>query len=150
VVAPALPLAQAVGRLGNWFNQELFGRPTGLPWGLQIDAANRPAQYRSVATFHPTFLYEALWTLGLMCVLLLLDRRRRLRPGSLFCCYVVGYGLGRLWIESLRIDPASQILGLRVNIWTSLLAIVAGLVVLVTRQRDQVAPDGRRSTRLSS
>ncbi len=138
-VAPALPLAQAIGRLGNWFNQELFGRPTGLPWGLEIDPENRPVGYRGVETFHPTFLYEAIWNLALMTVLLVLDRRRALRPGSLFWCYVAGYGLGRLWVESLRIDPASELLGLRVNIWTSLLAMVGGTAVLVVLQRRPAA-----------
>jgi prolipoprotein diacylglyceryl transferase len=143
VVAPALPLAQAIGRLGNWFNQELFGRPTDLPWGLKIDVENRPTGYAHISTFHPTFLYEALWNLALMAVLLLLDRRRPrpLRPGALFWCYVVGYGLGRLWVESLRIDPASELLGLRVNIWTSLIAIVGGLTALVVRQRSEPEPE---------
>jgi prolipoprotein diacylglyceryl transferase len=134
-VAPAIPLGQAIGRLGNWFNQELFGRPTGLPWGLEIDRQHRPAGYQQYATFHPTFLYEALWNLALIALLLWLDRRRVLKPGSLFWCYVVGYGVGRLWVESLRIDAASRLLGVRVNIWTSLVAIAAGTLVLVLRQR---------------
>jgi prolipoprotein diacylglyceryl transferase len=144
-VAPALPLAQAIGRLGNWFNQEVFGRPTDLPWGLQIDPQFRPRQYAAFATFHPTFLYEALWNLGLVAVLLLIDRRRALRPGRLFVLYVGGYGLGRLWVESLRSDNASLILGLRVNIWMSLLMIVgaAGFLVvggLFRRSDDIDAP----------
>jgi prolipoprotein diacylglyceryl transferase len=144
VVAPAIPLAQAVGRLGNWFNQELFGRPTDLPWGLEIDPTNRPVRYRDIATFHPTFLYESVWNLALVVLLLLLDRRRRLRPGSLFACYVTGYGLGRLWIEALRIDPASQLVGVRVNIWTSLLAIVGGTAVLAAR-RGRAEPPTRQA-----
>jgi prolipoprotein diacylglyceryl transferase len=133
VVAPALPLAQAIGRIGNWFNQELFGGPTNLPWGLEIDPANRPAEYANVATFHPTFLYEGLWNLALMGALLAIDRRRTLRPGNLFVLYVGGYFLGRLWVEALRIDPASVVLGLRVNIWMSLVAMAGVLVVLAVR-----------------
>jgi prolipoprotein diacylglyceryl transferase len=140
VVEPALPLAQAIGRLGNWFNQELFGRPTRLPWGLKIDVANRPTGYLTATTFHPTFLYEALWNLLLVVLLLRLDRTRRMAPGSLFWCYVAGYGLGRLWVESLRVDPASEILGLRVNIWTSSLAIVTAAVVLIARRRSSARP----------
>lgn len=133
VVAPALPLAQAIGRLGNWFNQELFGGPTSLPWGLEIDPANRPAAYLDVATFHPTFLYEALWNLGLMWLLIAIDRRRVLRPGNVFALYVGGYFLGRLWVEALRVDPASLILGVRVNIWMSIVAIAAVVVVFAVR-----------------
>jgi prolipoprotein diacylglyceryl transferase len=131
--APALPLAQAIGRLGNWFNQELFGRPTDLPWGLRIDPAKRPDGYEAFATFHPTFLYEALWNLALMGVLIAIDRKRVLRPGNVFALYVGGYFLGRLWIESLRIDAASIVFGLRVNIWISLLSVATVLVVLAVR-----------------
>jgi prolipoprotein diacylglyceryl transferase len=141
VVAPAIPLAQAVGRLGNWFNQELFGRPTGLPWGLRIDPAHRPVGFEHVATYHPTFLYEALWNLLLMGALLRIEQRFRLRPGRLFALYVGGYALGRLWVEALRIDHANTILGLRVNIWVSLLSLAAvgGFFLL-----DRVRPFGRR------
>ena len=145
VVAPAIPVAQAIGRLGNWFNQELFGRPTDLPWGLEIAPEHRPAAFRDVATFHPTFAYEALWNLALAAVLLLVERRWRLRPGQLFVGYVVGYAAGRLWVEALRIDPASQLWGLRINIWTSLLALAAALGVLITmtlrRQSDLQPPE---------
>lgn len=133
VVAPALPLAQAIGRLGNWFNQELFGRPTDLPWGLEIEPVNRPATYSSYETFHPTFLYEMLWNLALVGVLIAVDRRRTLRPGNVFALYVGGYFVGRLWIESMRIDTASEVLGMRVNIWTSLIGIAVVATVLVVR-----------------
>ncbi|MCC5953980.1 MAG: prolipoprotein diacylglyceryl transferase [Acidimicrobiia bacterium] len=133
VVAPCLPLAQAIGRWGNWFNQELFGRPTDLPWALQIDAINRPEGFREFATFHPTFLYESLWNLALVAVLLLVDRRRVLRPGNLFVLYIGGYFLGRLWVESLRIDTASLILGVRVNIWMSLVMLAVTATVLAVR-----------------
>lgn len=159
VVVPSLPLAQAIGRLGNWFNQELFGSPTDLPWGLEIDEAHRPAEYLDVETFHPTFLYEAVWNLLLCGLLVILDRRRLSRrgpalvtdprrvnrPGSLLAVYVLGYGLGRLWIEAVRIDPASLVLGVRVNIWMSLaLVVISALYLLVTRGR--AAPRPRRPT----
>jgi prolipoprotein diacylglyceryl transferase len=138
-VAPAIPIAQAIGRVGNWFNQELFGRPTALPWGLRIDPDHRPDGYEQYATFHPTFLYEALWNLALAALLVLYERRRpQGRPGRLFALYVGGYGLGRLWVEALRIDDATRIAGLRVNIWVSLVAIgaaVASLAVLRPRER---------------
>lgn len=144
-VAPALPVAQAIGRLGNWFNQELFGGPTDLPWGLEIAPQHRPRGYEAYATFHPAFLYEATWNLGLALLLVWLDRRRAIRPGRLFALYVGGYFTGRLWVESLRSDSANTILGLRVNIWTSLLVIVGVLVVLAVgglrrRPGDSDAP----------
>ena len=146
-VVPSLPLAQAIGRLGNWFNQELYGSPTDLPWGLEIDPGHRPAQYADIETFHPTFLYEMLWNLLLCALLLAVDRRVRRSqsrmvpgprwmsgPGSLLAVYVGGYGLGRLWIEAVRIDPASLLAGLRINIWMSLVLIAAsGLYLLWTR-----------------
>jgi len=133
--APAIPLAQAIGRLGNWFNQELFGRPTGLPWGLEITKpgalATLPPEYVNDRIFHPTFLYEALWSLALMVVLLRIDRTRRLKPGRLFALYIFGYFLGRLWVESLRIDSATQLFGLRVNTVLSLVMIVIGLFMVL-------------------
>lgn len=142
VVAPALPLAQAIGRWGNWWNQELFGRPTSLPWGLEIDPAHRPARYADQPTFHPTFLYESLWNLGLCIALVVVDRRwgtvserPRLQRGQLFWLYVTGYGVGRLWVEALRSDEASLIGPFRVNIWVSLIAIVAGVVGVVVQGR---------------
>ncbi|MBQ89894.1 MAG: prolipoprotein diacylglyceryl transferase [Acidimicrobiaceae bacterium] len=133
---PTLPVAQAIGRWGNWFNQELFGRPTDLPWGLRIDAGHRPASHPAAETFHPTFLYEGLWNLALAWVLVRVDRRGILRPGYLVGLWVCGYGLGRLWVESLRIDHASLLAGVRVNVWTSLVAIlVGGAVALSGRDR---------------
>jgi prolipoprotein diacylglyceryl transferase len=129
--APAIPLAQAIGRWGNWFNQELFGRPTTLPWALEVDDRYIPTGYALGTTFHPTFLYESLWTLALAGVLLLIDRRVRLAPGMLMGVFVLGYGIGRFWIEGLRIDQASQWAGLRLNQWTALAAIVGATVYLV-------------------
>ena len=134
-VAPALPVAQAIGRLGNWFNQELFGRPTDLPWGLEIDPDRRPEGYETVETFHPTFLYEAVWNLALAAFLVVLGRKKVLRPGQLFVLYVGGYALGRLWVETLRIDTATRIAGVRVNLWVSGLTIVAAAVWFLWWQR---------------
>jgi len=132
-LAPGLLVAQAVGRLGNWFNQELFGGPTTLPWGLEIDDAHLPAGFPSGTLFHPTFLYELLWNLAGAALLVWLDRRYRLGHGRVFWLYVVLYTAGRLWIELLRIDPAHEFFGLRVNVWTSIIvglgALVAFLVV---------------------
>jgi prolipoprotein diacylglyceryl transferase len=133
---PGIALAQAIGRWGNWFNQELYGRPTDLPWALEIDDDHLLPGYESGTTFHPTFLYESLWNLGLVLVLLRVDRRLRLGPGRLLGVYMIGYGLGRLWIEGLRIDPATELGGLRWNQWVSLALIVAGAVyLLLTRGR---------------
>ena len=135
-VAPGVLLAQAVGRLGNWFNQELFGRPTDLPWALAIDPQYRPEGYAGFATFHPTFLYELLWNVAAALVLLWLDRRYRLGHGRVFWAYVGLYTLGRVWIEAVRIDDAERVLGLRLNIWTSivLFAVAAAFFVLSARR----------------
>jgi prolipoprotein diacylglyceryltransferase len=134
-VAPALPLAQAIGRWGNYFNQELFGRPSGLPWALRIDPSHRPAAYASSATFHPTFLYESLWDLAVVLFLLWAEKHIRLRKGYLFAVYVTAYTFGRFWIESLRIDFAHKFLGLRLNDWVSIAVFTAAVVLLVTRGR---------------
>lgn len=125
IAAPSLPLAQAIGRLGNWWNQELFGKPTKLPWALRISADKIPAGYAPGTTFHPTFLYESLWNLALCGVLLWIDRRFKLRPGRLMAIYVVGYAIGRFWVEGLRIDFAHTTGGLRLNQWV---ALVVGLL----------------------
>lgn len=139
VVAPALPLAQAIGRLGNYFNQEVFGRPTDLPWGLEIDPEFRPEQYGDSTTFHPTFLYEGLWNVALCVLLLRLDRKRKVPPGQLFTLYVLGYAVGRLWVESLRSDHASLILGIRINIWMSVIVGLIALAVLLVALRKTPA-----------
>jgi len=129
---PALPLAQAIGRWGNWWNQELFGKATTLPWALRIDADKIPAGYAPGTTFHPTFLYESLWCFGLCIALLVIDRRLTLRPGRLFAVYVVGYSIGRFWIEGLRIDPAHSAGGLRLNQWVALIAgLIAALYLFI-------------------
>jgi prolipoprotein diacylglyceryl transferase len=130
-LAPSLLVAQAIGRLGNWFNQELFGGPTTLPWGLQIDAAHLPPGDVVGTLYHPTFLYEMLWNLAAAALLVYLDRRWRLGYGRAFWLYVVLYTSGRLWIEMLRIDTAHHILGLRLNVWTSILVGLGALVAFV-------------------
>jgi prolipoprotein diacylglyceryl transferase len=125
-MAPGVLVAQALGRWGNWFNQELFGRPTDLPWALEIDPAHRPAGYLDQATFHPTFLYESLWCLAAAAVLVWADRRWRLGHGRVVALYVMAYTLGRGWIEMLRIDDVQldDVLGLRWNVWTSIILFV--------------------------
>lgn len=128
--APAIPLAQAIGRWGNWFNQELFGKVTDLPWALEIDSAHNLG-YPAGTTFHPTFLYESLWNFGLVGVLLWIDRKLRLGPGRLMAVYIMGYGVGRYWVEGLRIDPSRYVGGLRWNQWVSLAAVVGGALYLV-------------------
>ncbi|WP_374109465.1 prolipoprotein diacylglyceryl transferase [Actinotalea sp. K2] len=132
-VAPGLLVAQAIGRLGNWFNQELFGGPTDLPWGLRIDPAGPsfPDGYPPETLFHPTFLYEMLWNLAAAALIIWLDRRYRMGHGRVFWLYVLTYTVGRLWIEMLRIDPAEQVLGLRLNVWTSIVVGLGALVAFV-------------------
>jgi prolipoprotein diacylglyceryl transferase len=126
-LAPGVLVAQAIGRWGNWFNQELYGRPTDLPWGLEIDIAHRPSQYLDVATYHPAFLYECLWNLAAFALLIWLDRRFRLGHGRVVALYVMLYTAGRGWIENLRIDDVQMddVLGLRLNVWTSIVLFVA-------------------------
>ncbi len=140
VAAPAIPIAQAIGRFGNWFNQELFGRPTSLPWGLRIDLDNRPSGYEGFQTFHPTFLYESLWCLFIAGVLLRVERRARLKPGQLFALYVALYTAGRLAIETLRIDQATRIGGFRVNeLVAPTVGALALLAFLLLGRRDEEA-----------
>ncbi|WP_082096218.1 prolipoprotein diacylglyceryl transferase [Demequina flava] len=137
--APAVLLAQAIGRLGNYFNQELFGRPTDLPWGLEIDPAFRPDGYEQYATFHPTFLYEMVWNLLGVALIIWLDRKYDLRGGRVFWLYVMVYVSGRLWIETVRIDTAVHILGVRVNVWVSIAVLALAIVMFIVmgrRQRD--------------
>lgn len=130
VAAPSIPLAQMIGRWGNWFNQELYGRPSELPWALEIDPENRPVQHLEQATFHPTFLYESLWNLMVVLVLIKIDRMKRLTAGMLFIVYFALYSIGRIWVEALRIDEATKIAGLRVNIWVFSLLLLLSLGLL--------------------
>jgi hypothetical protein len=121
-IAPGLLLAQGVGRFGNWFNGELFGKPTSLFWGLEIPLANRPSGFEGFETFHPTFLYEAIWCFLVALFIMRVNLFNKLKSyGSIFIIYVMAYSFGRLFIESVRIDEANLILGLRLNIWASVL-----------------------------
>ena len=154
-VAPALLVAQAIGRLGNWFNQELYGAPTTLPWGLQIDDAHLPAgsAYPPGTLFHPTFLYEALWNLVGAALLVWIGRRMRARSGvtggRLLWAYLMIYTAGLVWIEMLRIDEAETVLGLRLNVWTSIVIFLVGAIglALVSRRTlsDAIERPGRET-----
>jgi prolipoprotein diacylglyceryl transferase len=135
--APGILVAQGIGRLGNWFNQELFGRPTTLPWGLEIAPQYRPAGFEQYSTFHPTFLYELLWTFAAAALLIWLDRRFRLGHGKVFALYVVLYTAGRFWIEALRIDTVTEIGGFRLNNYTSLILFLAALAWLIWLVRNR-------------
>ena len=138
-MAPGVLVAQAMGRWGNWFNQELFGKPSTLPWALKIDPQNRPPGYQQYATFQPTFLYECLWDLGAFGFVLWADRRFKLGHGRVMALYVMAYTAGRGWIEMLRIDNVEyqHVLGLRLNVWTSivLFCLAAVYFVVVGRKR---------------
>jgi len=125
-VAPGLLLAQGIGRIGNWWNQELYGKPTKLPWGLKIDPAHRPPdpKYADDATFHPTFLYELIYDVIGVGVLLAVGKFFRIRPPALFALYVSYYTFGRFFEELLRIDPAHHFAGLRLNAWVSIVVFV--------------------------
>lgn len=127
---PALPLAQAIGRWGNWWNQELFGKPTTLPWALEIDLDKRPADFAQFTTFHPAFLYESLWNFALCGALLWVDKKYKPRASKLFAIYVAGYTFVRFFLERLRIDPAYKVAGLRVNEWISAIVFLAAIAYL--------------------
>jgi prolipoprotein diacylglyceryl transferase len=131
--APGVAVAQAIGRLGNWFNQELFGSPTTLPWGLLIDPSNPDAVPGAVA-YHPTFLYELLWNLGVAAFVVWADRRYRLGGGRVFALYVAAYAVGRFWIEALRIDEAQTFFGLRLNDYVMLVLFTGAVGFLVARR----------------
>ena len=150
-VAPGVLLAQAVGRWGNYFNNELFGTPTDLPWGLEISSNNPayPAGLPEGVLFHPTFLYESIWSLAGVALLLAADRKFNLRWGKMMGLYLVYYSIGRVWIEAIRIDPSEIFLGLRVNIWSAIAGIALGLAIVLIQSRrhpgleDSVYKPGR-------
>ncbi|MGH3393422.1 MAG: prolipoprotein diacylglyceryl transferase [Streptosporangiaceae bacterium] len=149
-IAPALLVAQAVGRIGNYFNQELFGKPSGLPWALEISHAHRvssglPAQYLADRTFQPTFLYELIWDLALAAALVWLGHHRKIRPWGLFALYIAGYSAFRILEESLRIDTSEHFLGLRLNFYVATIGTIAGLAWFTAIQRRAARaepPDG--------
>jgi prolipoprotein diacylglyceryl transferase len=138
-LAPGVIVAQAIGRWGNWFNQELYGRPTDLPWGLEIDPQNYPEglDFAAGTTFHPTYLYEFLWNLGVFGLLIWADRRFKLGFGRVMALYVMGYTVGRGWIEHLRIDTVEldDVAGLRLNVWTSIVLFLAAAAYFVWSSR---------------
>jgi prolipoprotein diacylglyceryl transferase len=142
--APGILVAQAIGRVGNYFNQELFGSPTSLPWGLQISAAHRPAAYLAYSTFQPTFLYELIWDLALAAALVWIIHHRPLRPPGIFALYVTGYSAFRIFEETLRVDPAHHILGERLNFWVACLLTLVGIAWFAYTQRagrDEPPPE---------
>jgi prolipoprotein diacylglyceryl transferase len=134
-VAPALLVAQAIGRIGNYFNKELFGGPTTLPWGLSVPYAYRPLGYKQFHTFHPTFLYEIIWDLLLAAVLVWLGHHRKIKAPGLFALYVAGYSAFRIFEESLRIDNSEHILGLRLNFYVASVLTITGIAWFVISQR---------------
>ena len=143
-IAPGVVLAQAIGRWGNYFNQELFGRPTTLPWGLEIDVAHRPAQYAAFKTFHPTFLYESLWCLAIFGLLLWNERRSTKRDGQTIALYVALYTFGRFFFELMRSDPATKVFGVRFNALLSAalcLGATVWFVALGRRAHENVVLD---------
>ena len=141
-VAPALPLAQSIGRWGNYFNQELYGRPSDLPWGLEIKEQKRPSEYLTEDTYHPTFLYESLWNLLVVYALIKISKSGRVANGLLIGFYFALYSIGRLWIEALRIDEASKLAGLRINIWVFSAVLIASIsfVAFKTKQHVETTP----------
>ena len=142
-VAPGILLAQAIGRWGNYFNQELFGQPTTLPWGLEIDSYNPayPDGLPDGVLFHPTFLYESIWSLIGVAILLLLDRKFELRWGKMFAAYLIYYSIGRIWTENLRIDPSEILFGLRTNVWSALFGIAVGIAIIYWQTRQHKGPE---------
>jgi prolipoprotein diacylglyceryl transferase len=129
-VAPGLLLAQAIGRLGNWWNQELYGKPTDLPWALEIDDAHN-LDYAPGTTFHPTFLYEMIWNLVGVVMLIIVARRWRIRPPALFSLYVAWYTFGRFFEEQLRVDPSYEFWGMRLNAWVALVLFIASSLFFI-------------------
>src|SRR5215208_4513205 len=136
-IAPGLLVAQAIGRMGNYFNQELFGGPTTLPWAIEIAPSHRPPAYLAYPSFHPTFLYEIVWNLLLACGLIVLGRHRDIRPPGLFALYVAGYSAFRIFEELLRVDPSHHFLGLRVNLFVAAALTLVGAVWFVRTQRPR-------------
>jgi prolipoprotein diacylglyceryl transferase len=136
-MALGLPVAQGIGRFGNYFNQELFGTPTDLPWGLEIARSHRPTEYLEFETFHPTFLYESLWNVGVIILLLQVEKRFELRRGSILLVYFMAYGVGRFLMELLRTDTTFRILGISRNGWVSVAIVIGGAVGLWIRNRSR-------------
>lgn len=136
-LAPAMLIAQAIGRIGNWFNTELYGMPTTLPWGLEVPSSNAafPAGLAPGTLFHPTFLYELIWNTAGAVLILLIERKVALRWGRALGVYLIWYGIGRSVFESIRVDPTTVYAGLRVNVWAAFLAVLLGIGVIVWSRR---------------
>ncbi len=134
-IAPALLVAQAVGRIGNYFNQELFGKPTGLPWALEISRGHRPAQFLTDRTFQPSFLYELIFDLALAAFLVWLGHHRKIRPWGLFALYVTGYSAYRIFEETIRVDSSEHFLGLRLNFYVATILTLVGIAWFLRAQR---------------
>jgi prolipoprotein diacylglyceryl transferase len=136
-LAPAMLVAQAAGRLGNYFNTELFGQPTTLPWGLEVPSDNPafPTGLADGTLFHPTFLYEIIWNLAGVAVLLLLEKRFHLQWGKVWALYLIWYGLGRSWFETIRVDPSEILFGVRTNVWAAWAAILLGVILFIVQSR---------------
>jgi prolipoprotein diacylglyceryl transferase len=133
-IAPGIALAQAIGRWGNWFNQELYGRATDVPWALKITS---DTDGRVPGTYHPTFLYESLWCIGVALLVIWADRKFKLGHGRAFALYVASYCVGRFWIEYMRVDDAHHILGLRLNCWTALVVFVLAVIYMVVSAKKR-------------
>jgi prolipoprotein diacylglyceryl transferase len=139
-IAPALLVAQAVGRIGNYFNQELFGKPSSLPWALEISVAHRPTGYLAYRTFQPSFLYELIFDLALAAALVWLGHHRQIRPWGLFALYVAGYSGYRIFEETIRIDSSEHFLGLRLNFYVATILMLAGIAWFIRAQRGPTVP----------
>jgi len=142
-IAPGVLVAQAIGRIGNYFNSELFGLPTTLPWGLEISTSNDayPQGLPAGVLFHPTFLYELIWNLIGFAALIWLDRKLKLRWGQMFAAYLITYSIGRAFIESIRIDPSEYYFGLRTNVWSAIFGIAVGIALFVWSRRRNPSPE---------
>ena len=140
VLAPGIVLAQAIGRWGNYFNQELFGSPTSLPWGLEIDLRYRPSGFEQFETFHPTFIYESIWAILVAIILITVERRWQVNNGRIFLLYVALYSFGRLFIEQLRIDPVNEAAGFRLNTFTAATLVLIFAVWFVRRRSNSIRP----------
>lgn len=140
VLAPGIVLAQAIGRWGNYFNQELFGSPTSLPWGLEIDLRYRPSGFEQFETFHPTFIYESIWAILVAIILITVERRWQVNNGRIFLLYVALYSFGRLFIEQLRIDPVNEAAGFRLNTFTAATLVLIFAVWFVRRRNNSIRP----------
>lgn len=147
-IVPGLAFAQGIGRWGNWFNQELFGGPSALPWAVEIDRAHRPAEYINERTFQPTFLYESLWCIALGFALLAIDRKLKLVRGQLFALYAAGYTMFRFVMEEMRVDPAHTIGPLRINAWVSIAVFVISVALFIWLGRRSLRRDATRDAEL--